>query len=221
MRQVVLDTETTGLNPEEGHKIIEIGCIEILDRRVTGNHYHQYINPQRNIDEGAVKVHGITTNFLADKPVFSDIADEFIAFIEGAELIIHNAPFDIGFLNHELKALGHKHQKVEKICSIIDTLKMARHQHAGQRNSLDALCKRYEVDASQRDYHGALLDSELLAQVYLAMTGGQSSLFSADVAREKGDVKASVNRYERPNEYRIPVIQADDGELKAHEAYFE
>ncbi|MFT6300641.1 MAG: DNA polymerase-3 subunit epsilon, partial [Saprospiraceae bacterium] len=175
-RQVVLDTETTGLEPSENHRIIEIGCVELIDRQLTGRHYHQYINPERDIDQGAVDVHGITTDFLADKPVFSSISKEFIEFITGAQLIIHNAPFDIGFIDHEMGKLKEKTASVVEVCSVIDTLVMARERHPGQRNNLNALCKRYFVDNSKRDLHGALLDAEILADVYLLMTGGQVDL---------------------------------------------
>lgn len=176
MRQIVLDTETTGLDPAQGHRVIEIGCIEIENRRLTGRHFHCYLNPDREIDEGALQVHGITSTFLADKPRFRNVADDFLSFLSEAELIIHNAPFDIGFLNSELKLAGGQYGRMEDYCSVVDTLTMARKKHPGQRNSLDALCKRYEVDNSQRDLHGALLDAEILADVYLLMTGGQTSL---------------------------------------------
>lgn len=176
MRQIVLDTETTGLEPHQGHKIIEIGCVELVNRRLTGRHYHQYIKPNREIDEGAIEVHGITNEFLADKPVFEAIVDEFLAFIDGAELVIHNAPFDVGFIDHELALAGRHYGTVRERCRVLDTLVMARQKHPGQKNNLDALCKRYMVDNSQRDLHGALLDAEILADVYLAMTGGQTSL---------------------------------------------
>jgi DNA polymerase-3 subunit epsilon len=175
MRQIVLDTETTGLDPRSGHRIIEVACIELVNRRLTGHHLHKYINPEREIDAGAQAVHGITLEFLADKPKFADIADEFLEFINGAELIIHNAPFDIGFLNAELDRLGRV--PVGTICNgVIDTLRMAKEIFPGKRNSLDALCERYEIDNSSRTLHGALLDTELLADVYLAMTRGQNTL---------------------------------------------
>ena len=177
MRQIILDTETTGIGHEYGHRVIEIGCVELFDRKLTGNHYHVYINPQREVDEGAFRVHGISTEFLQDKPFFSDILSEFLQFIGGAELIIHNAPFDVGFLNSEFKHVKWK-KKLEEYCSILDTLVLAREKHPGQRNSLDALCKRYDIDNSNRQVHGALLDAEILAYVYLGMTGGQGSLFA-------------------------------------------
>ncbi len=181
MRQIVLDTETTGLDPSDGHRIIEIGCVELIDRKLTGNNYHQYIQPQREIDAGAFEVHGISNEFLTDKPVFHDLAQEFLAYIRGAELIIHNAPFDVGFMNHELK-LDNASQCIEDLCSVQDTLAMARRLHPGQKNNLDALCKRYEIDNSRRDLHGALLDAEILADVYLAMTGGQVALLLGGLA---------------------------------------
>jgi DNA polymerase-3 subunit epsilon len=175
MRQIVLDTETTGLDPRSGHRIIEVACIEMENRRFTGRHLHKYVNPEREIDEGAQRVHGISLEFLADKPKFADIADEFLEFINGAELIIHNAPFDIGFLNAELDRLGRV--PVGTICNgVIDTLRMAKDLHPGKRNSLDALCERYDIDNSSRTLHGALLDTELLAEVFLAMTRGQNTL---------------------------------------------
>ena len=175
MRQIVLDTETTGLSPRDGHRIIEIACIEMVNRRLTGHHLHKYMHPEREIDAGAQAVHGITLEFLADKPKFADIADEFLEFISGAQLIIHNAPFDLGFLNAELDRLGRV--PVETVCNgVIDTLREAKELHPGKRNSLDALCERYEIDNSSRTLHGALLDTELLAEVYLAMTRGQNAL---------------------------------------------
>ena len=176
MRQIVLDTETTGLEPKQGHRIIEIGCVELNNRRKTNNHYQQYLNPEREIEDGAYDVHGISNEFLADKPVFADAAQEFIDFIRDSELIIHNAPFDVGFINAELKRLGRQWGKVEDHCTVVDTLLMAREMHPGQKNSLDALCKRYEIDNSQRDLHGALLDAQILLDVYLVMTGGQTDL---------------------------------------------
>ena len=170
MRQIVLDTETTGLETSQDHRIIEIGCVEMVNRKLTGRHYHQYINPERKVDEGAMEVHGITDEYLQDKPLFSAISSEFLDFLDGAELIIHNAPFDLGFINHELKKLGKKTPLLESSCRVIDTLGLARQKHPGQKNSLDALCKRYGVDNSQRDLHGALLDSEILADVYLPVS---------------------------------------------------
>ncbi|NDY96921.1 DNA polymerase III subunit epsilon [Wenzhouxiangella limi] len=190
MRQIVLDTETTGLEHADGHRIIEIGCLEINDRRITERHYHVYLNPERAVESGALHVHGITDDFLADKPRFGDIVEDFLDFIRDAELIIHNAPFDVGFLNAELARLGSTEAvRVEQVASVLDTVVLARELHPGQRVSLDALCKRYEIDNSRRDLHGALLDAELLAEVYLAMTGGQVDLgleLAADPAIELG-----------------------------------
>lgn len=175
MRQIVLDTETTGLEPEAGHRIIEIGAVEMIERRLTGRHFHEYINPEREVEAGALEVHGITSEFLEGKPRFAEIRDAFIEFITGAELVIHNAPFDVGFLNAELARLEPP-SRVEQVATVLDTLVLARQMHPGQRNSLDALCKRYEVDNSNRSLHGALLDAEILADVYLVMTGGQTDL---------------------------------------------
>ncbi|CAK0781936.1 DNA polymerase III subunit epsilon [Gammaproteobacteria bacterium] len=177
MRQIVLDTETTGLEPSAGHRIIEIGGIELVDRRLTHRRWHHYLNPERKIDAGAAAVHGITNELLVDKPRFGDIVEDLIDFLRDAELLIHNAPFDLGFLNHELRLTGGTWGRIEDLCQVTDTLVMARRLHPGQKNSLDALCKRYGVDNSHRDLHGALLDAEILAEVYLAMTGGQVSLF--------------------------------------------
>lgn len=176
MRQIVLDTETTGLDPAQGHRVIEVGCVELVDRKLTGRHLHLYMNPEREVEAGALEVHGITNDFLADKPLFAAIADTFLEFVEGAELVIHNAPFDIGFLNHELATLNRGYKTMADYCGVLDTLAMARKKHPGQKNNLDALCKRYEVDNSQRELHGALKDAEILADVYLMMTGGQSTL---------------------------------------------
>jgi DNA polymerase III subunit epsilon len=176
MRQIVLDTETTGLEPAEGHRIIEIGCLEIVNRRLTGERLHEYLRPDREIDPRAIEVHGISNDFLRDKPRFADIAGRFLDFVAGAELIIHNAPFDVGFINHELSLAGARVRRIEEVCGVLDTLVLARQRHPGSRNSLDALCRRYQVDASGRTLHGAVLDAQLLADVYLAMTGGQVAL---------------------------------------------
>lgn len=218
MRQIVLDTETTGLEPAEGHRIIEIGCVELVDRRLTRNNFHQYLQPDREIDQGAVDVHGITNQFLRDKPHFADVAEDFVGYIRGAELIIHNAPFDVGFLDHELGRWLEGAQRIGDLCQVIDTLTMARSLHPGQRNSLDALCKRYDVDNSQRDLHGALLDAEILADVYLAMTGGQTSL-SLGSTNEPGAgvVRASARRLST-NRPPLPVVRAREDELSAHHA---
>ncbi len=220
MRQVVLDTETTGLEVSQGHRIIEIGCVEIVDRKLTGRHYHQYINPQRPIDQGALEVHGITEEFLADKPVFARVADEFLDFIRGAELVIHNAPFDIGFMEAEFKLLDANSASISSICKITDSLQLARNKHPGQRNNLDALCQRYAVDNSNRTLHGALLDAEILADVYLLMTGGQTSLgLSADEEVEgSGATSASAIRRLQQGRPRLKVIKPSESELAAHEA---
>jgi len=222
MRQIVLDTETTGLEPSQGHKIIEIGCVELVDRKLTGIHYHQYINPQREIDQGAIEVHGITNDFLADKPLFDTVAAEFLEFLAGTELIIHNAPFDLGFLNSELQRLPSAGGKIEDACAVIDTLVMARAKHPGQRNSLDALCQRYEVDNSQRDLHGALLDAEILADVYLAMTGGQAALQLSDAVTDNDGQSTGEKIIRLPAERKpLPVIHATSEEIEAHEVQLD
>jgi DNA polymerase-3 subunit epsilon len=216
MRQIVLDTETTGLEPSQGHRIIEIGCVELRNRQVTGHDYHQYLQPDREIDDGAVEVHGITNEFLEDKPRFPDVVKDFIDYVRGAELIIHNAPFDVGFINHELARLGPEWGSIEDHCRILDTLAMARDQHPGQRNSLDALCKRYDVDNSARELHGALLDARILADVYLAMTGGQASLvLGAEKSAGEERSEEIVRRLpaERPP---LRVIMANETEIAAH-----
>jgi DNA polymerase-3 subunit epsilon len=215
MRQIVLDTETTGLDPAQGHKIIELGCVEMIDRKLTGRHLHLYINPEREVEAGALEVHGITNEFLSDKPLFSAIVDKFIEFVTGAELVIHNAPFDISFLDFELAALKKGYQRMHQYCGVLDTLAMARKKHPGQKNNLDALCKRYEVDNSQRDLHGALKDAEILADVYLLMTGGQSSL---GLGYESHDDTAAVVIVEKISADRpaLRVIAATEAELAAH-----
>jgi DNA polymerase-3 subunit epsilon len=217
-RQIVLDTETTGLEPSQGHRIIEIGCVELVDRKLTGRHFHQYINPERQIDEGAQQVHGISLESLADKPVFARVAEDFLDFVAGAELVIHNAPFDIGFLNTELSLLGGDKGTVEQRCSILDSLVLARQMHPGQRNSLDALCKRYFIDNSQRDLHGALLDAELLAEVYLIMTGGQVGLgLGEDDGAEQGTGKTGQSIRRLPSDRKpLKVIRASQQEMDAH-----
>lgn len=215
-RIVVLDTETTGLNPQEGHRIIEIGCVELIKRRLTGNRFHVYINPDREIDAGAIEVHGITNEFLNDKQRFKEIAEDFIAFITGAELVIHNAPFDVGFINHEFSRL-HSVGDVASYCKVFDTLTYARKKHPGQRNSLDALCKRYGIDNSHRDLHGALLDAEILADVFLLMTGGQASLI--DETPLKIDTVQLSSQSNRVLERRgaLKVISCTEEETKAHQ----
>jgi len=215
MRQIVLDTETTGLEPSQGHNVIEIGCVEMIKRRLTGNNYHQYIKPDRDSDEDAIRIHGITNEFLADKPKFRDITADFLEYIRGAELIIHNAPFDIGFLNAELKRNG-CNEKVEDICSIVDSLVLARRKHPGQKNNLDALCRRYGIDNSHRELHGALLDSEILADVYLMITGGQTNLLLAqEGSGESGDGEISLRKLTSPVSH-LKVIEASPQELAAH-----
>jgi DNA polymerase-3 subunit epsilon len=222
VRQIVLDTETTGLEVSQGHRIIEIGCVELVNRKLTGNHYHQYINPHREIDQGAIEVHGITSDFLADKPAFDAIAADFVEFVQGAELVIHNAPFDLGFLNSELQRVSITDSALDSLCTVTDTLVMARAKHPGQRNSLDALCQRYEVDNSQRDLHGALLDAEILADVYLAMTGGQTALQLSESGNDNdGQARAEkISRLPAERE-RLPVIEATGEEREAHEVQLE
>ena len=217
MRQVVLDTETTGLEVSQGHRIIEIGCIEIMHRRTTDQQFHQYLNPEREIDAGAQEVHGISSEFLSDKPKFSEIANDFVEFITDAELIIHNASFDVGFINHELKQAGHQITDISQCCEVIDSLAMARKMHPGQKNNLDALCKRYEIDNSHRELHGALLDAQILGDVYLALTGGQGDLsLSAKAANSNlGNREASLSK----NRESLKVIYANEDELHAHEAF--
>ncbi|MBD2859889.1 DNA polymerase III subunit epsilon [Spongiibacter sp. KMU-158] len=218
MRQIVLDTETTGLDPSQGHKIIEIGCVELVNRKLTGRHYHQYINPEREVEAGAIEVHGITNEMLADKPVFSSIADEFLEFVRGAELVIHNAPFDVGFLNAELRQLSRPMPAIADICGVIDTLVMARQKHPGQRNTLDALCQRYYVDNSQRDLHGALLDAEILADVYLVMTGGQTKLaLAGDGGEDQGGAGSGDIQRLSSNRTPLRVLSATAAELEAHD----
>ena len=231
MRQIVLDTETTGLSTAQGHRIIEIGCLDLVDRRLTGREFHRFLNPERDIEEGAEAVHGISRAQLETEPFFHEIVDEFLNFVRDSELVIHNAEFDVGFLEHELRLMQHTQPKIADHCTVLDTLALARELHPGQRNSLDALCKRYEVDASRRDVHGALIDSELLARVYLAMTGGQSSLLLDDEktdssngaapgnADDKDPVGACHARDTSPAQ-RTPtvVIQPTGEEIAAHEA---
>ncbi len=219
MRQIVLDTETTGLETSQGHRIIEIGCVELVDRRVTENHWHHYINPEREIDAGAFEVHGISNEFLEDKPLFKDIANDFLDYIKGAELVIHNAAFDVGFLNYELSLLDSDQPTVETLSSILDTLKMARQKHPGQKNNLDALCNRYEINNSHRSVHGALLDARILADVYLIMTGGQSSLGleQAEVVRSTGGegFVGITNAGDGP----LPVWCGNESSEQAHQEY--
>ncbi len=217
MRQIVLDTETTGLEPHLGHRVIEIGCVEVISRKLTGRHYHQYINPEREVDQGAIEVHGITNEFLQDKPRFAAIAAEFWEFVRGAELVIHNAAFDIGFLNHEFARLSRG--PVTDECTVLDTLALARQKHPGQKNSLDALCKRYGIDNSHRDLHGALLDAEILADVYLLMTGGQTALELGSESQTSAQQASGPVSLGRISSDRRPlrVIQASAIELEAHQ----
>jgi len=226
MRQIILDTETTGLEPSEGHRIIEIGCVEMVNRRPSNNRYQQYINPGRDIDAGAMEVHGITNEMVAGKPKFADIAKDLIEFIKGAELVIHNAPFDVGFLNHELSLMvkGKGAMRIEDVCTVVDTLKLARTMHPGQKNDLDSLCRRYGVDNSHRTLHGALLDAEILADVYLAMTGGQTGLFEdshgAAPSAASSAPPSDIRRLD-PNRPQLPVIAANAEELAAHQAWLD
>jgi len=222
MRQIVLDTETTGLSTGHGHRIIEIGCVELVNRRTTGQRYHTFLNPDRDIDEGAERVHGISRADLETAPRFPEIVDEFLEFLKDAELVIHNADFDVGFIENELKLMQHDKPKVTHHATVLDTLKMAREKHPGQRNSLDALCKRYEVDASSRDLHGALIDADLLARVYLAMTGGQGALsLDEDVAATAKTVGARHAGDRLAGELNLVVVRASDEEIAAHEALLE
>lgn len=216
MRQVVLDTETTGLETSQGHRIIEIGCIELVNRRAAGT-WHRYLQPDRLIDDGAFGVHGITNASLADKPRFAEVAEDFLEFVRDAELIIHNAPFDVGFLDAELRRLGDGRRCVGGLCTVLDSLELARRLHPGQKNSLDALCKRYSVDNTHRELHGALLDARLLADVYLAMTGGQVSLSLGGAFESAAQGGSNIRRLvvDRPP---LPVIRATAAELEAHTA---
>ena len=217
-RIVVLDTETTGLSTKEGHRIIEIGCVELINRRLTGKRFHAYLNPERKIDDGAIAVHGISNEFLDDKPLFKHISAEFIAFIQNAELVIHNAPFDVGFIDNEFSLLEDDTKTLADFCLVFDTLVYARKKHPGQRNSLDALCKRYGIDNSHRELHGALLDAEILAEVFLLMTGGQASLIDDEVSTKEALVIASPiitrSTVSRP---ALNIVRCNDDELSAHQ----
>lgn len=219
-RLVVLDTETTGLDPKAGHRVIEIGCVEIKERRLTGNNYHQYIKPEREIDAAALEVHGITLQFLADKPVFGEIWQEFLNYVDGAQLIIHNAPFDVAFLNHEFGLAGYD-RTIRDHCDVIDSLAFARKTYPGQRNSLDALCKRLDIGNAHRTLHGALLDSEILADVYMRMTGGQTAL-ALDASSDSNTGGAEFVRIEREaGDGDLTVLQASDEELAAHSVWLD
>lgn len=217
MRQIVLDTETTGLEPELGHRVIEIGCVELVNRRATGRTFHKYINPEREIDEGALSVHGISRADLDGKPKFAEIAEELLLFISGAELVIHNAAFDVAFLDAELVRLQGQPRTVAALCRVLDTLALARSMHPGQRNNLDALCKRYSIDNSRRELHGALLDARILADVYLAMTGGQAALALAEVAATGNGSERTVRALVRPP-VPLVVVAASEQELASHAA---
>jgi DNA polymerase-3 subunit epsilon len=215
MRQIILDTETTGLEPEQGHRVIELGCVELVNRRPSGRTFHRYLNPDRDIDEGALQVHGITREFLQTQPRFADVVEEFLEFVAGAELVIHNAAFDMGFLEAELRRFPGRGTLAER-CRVLDTLALARQLHPGQRNSLDALCKRYSVDNSNRDLHGALLDAKLLSEVYLAMTGGQGALTLGTEPSLDAQAGQAVRRTRR-EPFVVPVVRASAEELEKHE----
>lgn len=224
VKQIVLDTETTGLETKQGHRIIEIGCVELVNRKLTHNNYHQYVNPERDIDAGAQEVHGISLESLADKPVMANIVEDFVEYIRGAELIIHNAPFDVGFLNYEFelyaKQTKTKPYKIEDLCTVLDSLALARKMHPGQKNNLNSLSKRYGIDTSARTLHGALLDAEILADTYLAMTGGQGSLSlgAEGEGNALADIKQTKVSAERP---ALKIIQASTEELTAHQSRLE
>ena len=219
LKQIILDTETTGLDPKSGHRVIEIGCIELINRKFTGEQFHVYLNPDRDSEEGALKVHGLTTEFLSDKPRFTEIYDDFIKFIDKSELLIHNAEFDVNFLDHEIKLLSKKLPSISNCVSkITDTLQIAREKHPGQRNSLDALVKRYEIGGYDRELHGALLDSQILGDVYLSMTGGQSTLNFSDTNDENSSVADQGNNKEHLD-LNLRVIELSDEEKNAHKEY--
>lgn len=215
MRQIILDTETTGRDVNDGHRIIEVGCLEMIDRRLTKQQFHCFLNPGRDSEAGAFAVHGLSTEFLLDKPLFKTIAEELLEFIQGSQLIIHNAPFDLDFLDNELKLTKKKYKKITDYCQVLDTLLLARQLHPGQRNSLDALCKRYDIDNSKRDKHGALLDAELLARVYLAMTGGQTHLFNEEQIPQA--IQTTAHKKINDEVILLPIIYATNEELIAHQ----
>jgi DNA polymerase-3 subunit epsilon len=218
MRQIILDTETTGMSAEAGHRIIEIGAVEIVNRRMTGNNYQTYLNPKRSIDPGSTAVHGITNDDVADKPEFKEVMQEFLSFIQDTELLIHNAPFDTAFINHEFSLAGYE-KKIEDLCEIKDTLPIARKTHPGKRNSLDALCSRYNVDKSNRELHGALIDAKLLGQVYLLMTGGQVEFFGANqnLDEQQTNHSLSIDFSER----KIMTVELTNEDLEEHQQYLE
>ena len=220
MRQVVLDTETTGLAVEKGHRVVEIGCVELIERRPTGRRFQRYLNPQRPMDAGAQEVTGLTDEFLADKPLFAEVVDDFLDFIRGAELVIHNAAFDVGFLDAELARLGRGLPSLREVASVTDSLLLARERYPGQRNSLDALCKRFEISNAHRTLHGALLDAQLLAEVYLALTAGQGDL-GLDAAVPAGDAPVEAVRLAAALALRLRVRRADPAELEWHERRIE
>ncbi len=218
MRQIALDTETTGINTADGHRVIEIGCVEIENRRITGREYHCYLNPEREIDEGAARVHGLTLDKLRDKPLFNDIAEEFLDFIGNSELVIHNAKFDVGFLDSELSIINHDIKSIEKHVLVLDTLALARQMHPGKKNSLDALCNRYMIDRSMRQVHGALIDADLLAKVYLAMTGGQDTFDLEEVSKND----PSTQKMESTRNHLTQILrEASKDELQAHEKFLD
>lgn len=220
-RQIVLDTETTGIGIEQDHRIIEIGCIEIIDRKLTGSHFHTYINPNRAVDPEALRVHGLDNEFLADKPVFTNIAHSFLDFVKGAELIIHNAPFDVGFINHEFSKLK-GFDAINTLCTILDTLVMAREKHPGQRNSLDALCKRYSINNTHRQLHGALLDAQILADLYLVMTGGQTALDLSSTSQSQNNTqKDFLDKEMDLSRLELPIIRPTLEEVQRHQAFLK
>ena len=221
-RQILLDTETTGLDPKSGHRVIEIGCVEIINRKFTGSEFHTYLNPEREIDEEAEKIHGLSFEFLSDKPKFYEVLDEFLEYIKDSELLIHNAPFDIGFINHEIKLHSKKGPFVETIVEkITDTLQIAREKHPGQRNSLDALAQRYEIGGYDRSYHGAILDSKILGDVYLAMTGGQSDLFQANAANQNSALAETKSDISSINDAKIVLTSISEDEEKRNLDYLK
>ena len=213
-RQIVLDTETTGLEHRQGHRIIEIGCVELINRKLTGNNYHVYLNPDREIDQGAIEVHGITNEFLADKPRFADIYEPMMSYLTGAELIIHNAAFDVGFLDAELERIPAYQTRISSVCGVHDTLIQARKMFPGQRNDLDSLCKRYEINNSHRELHGALLDAEILADVYLAMTGGQTSL-TLEASSASGEISGGFQKVDF-SQLELPSLSPSESEFQQH-----
>ncbi|MBT8422901.1 MAG: DNA polymerase III subunit epsilon, partial [Gammaproteobacteria bacterium] len=219
--QIALDTETTGLSVSEGHRIIEIGCVELVNRRLTGREFHRFLDPERDIDEGAERVHGISRAQLVGKPRFAEVVVEFLDFIRDSELVIHNAAFDVGFLNHELGLMQHAEPQIDSHATVLDTLTLAREMHPGQRNNLDALCKRYGVDASNREVHGALIDADLLARVYLAMTGGQTALLLDAEKGDSNELAAEATARQRPSDLPLIVRKASADELREHEALLD